>query len=954
MDSPRKVHPAGDEDSDESVCWEDLHDTIDFCRRQSMETSKVSMDSRNLSSSNNNMSVVSMGSASSVYRDADDDLRPTRSRIRTSYNTRAQMNQPSMDVNNLSRLGGASWENLGVEIERAKRESLTGEAIDEGEGDSASSADQEEGPWSCVACTFLNENPLHLVCGVCGTAKAARREIQPTPARLQSSGNITAQSYSKKPPAAAKPVSGPDRARTGDNSALVRETGSGHHIPRRQVSGKTLASHLHSASHSRGSARLKSTGDSSSSSHSTEVGKTPSGYCGVQDLGGISKPSFKSDAQDLDGNGHVTQSAKSSEMKLGNGETISGSSFRSTDSVNQQIVTTIENQLGGIQDELESSIRSNDNAQSYDDLRSSLLDLQYKVDDLKSSFKKEQVDDDHMHSVKPSDKVEVLRGSIKSIGKLEDLRDSQISSATAVEAEFGDSIRSLKETRHQSNNTFKGRRRPSTGSVDDASVTSGSSGKKMGRLSSQESDGGYAKASKSSLRGSKSSYRRSSVEFDVHVRDDDSYMSESIDQSFKSYSDDDDRTTRTMQTIKSLRVPEKEATIIYTDVQGSTALWEAVPLSMKKATDLHDSIIRKCYADHGGYEISTEGDSFNLAFQHPADAIGFALKAQLTLYRANWSEDILNHEDGNFNEKKAFRGFRVRMGMHHGPVQSSVHETTGRTIYRGEAVNIAKSIEKMSHGGQILTTVETWRAVSGMAEQHLGKPQVMDCGEHLLWDPKKNDKSQTSKSKAAPKMRYQSKRILQLVPKELSYDFFAARGGQEVKEGETPKRVCGRVFPPLLSHGQLSTSFLNAPFKKNRVAMVFVYTDKMELIFDNERKRNQKYLAKYIRKHLMQLSPPGYECQEDKGSWMIAFDRTENGIKFALELKETVIKSPKLRGDIDREKIFKIGIHWGPFLSMGPHTITGHADYFGPIGETNVGVEFFFILHDSSTPFLFS
>ena len=160
-----------------------------------------------------------------------------------------------------------------------------------------------------------------------------------------------------------------------------------------------------------------------------------------------------------------------------------------------------------------------------------------------------------------------------------------------------------------------------------------------------------------------------------------------------------------------------------------------------------------------------------------------------------------------------------------------------------------------------------------------------------------------------------------------------------MKEGETPERVCGRVFPPLLSHGQLSTSFLNAPFKKNRVAMVFVYTDKMELVFDNERKRNQKYLAKYIRKHLMQLSPPGYECQEDKGSWMIAFDRTENGIKVALELQHTVMKSPKLRGDIDREKIFKIGIHWGPFLSMGPHTITGHADYFGPIGETNVRIE---------------
>ena len=584
MESPRKVTPAGNEDSDESVCWEDLHGEIEFCRRQSMETSKVSMDSRNLSSSNNNnMSLLSMGSST---HDVDDDLKPTRGRIRTSFSNRAEKSQSAMDVNvnnNSSRFGGASWENLDVEIERAKQESLTAKEIEEGKGNSSSSAD-EEGPWSCVACTYLNENPLHLVCGVCGTAKAARPKIQPSPA----------QSH-----AAAKP----DRVRTRDNSALVRETGSRPHVSRRQVSGKTLSSYLYSATQACGSARLKSTGDISSSSNSTEDGKTPSD----QDMGGFSKPTFKSDAQALDDNSHVTQSAKSSEKKLRSSKRGAGGSFRSTDSVHQQIV----------------------------------------VEDLKSSFKKEQVDDDHiMYSLESSDKVEELRRSIQSIGKIEDLRASQTSSATAIEDEFGDSIRSLKEISHQPNIASKGRRRSSIGSVDDASVTSGSSGRKLGRLSSQGSDGGYAKASKSSLRGSTSSYRRSSVEFDVHVRDDDSFLSGSIDQSFRSYSDDDDRTTRTMQTIKSLRVPEKEATIIYTDVQGSTALWEAVPLSMKKATDLHDSIIRKCYADHGGYEISTEGDSFNLAFQHPADAIGFALKAQLALYKANWPEDILNHEDG--------------------------------------------------------------------------------------------------------------------------------------------------------------------------------------------------------------------------------------------------------------------------------------------------------------------
>ncbi len=394
-----------------------------------------------------------------------------------------------------------------------------------------------------------------------------------------------------------------------------------------------------------------------------------------------------------------------------------------------------------------------------------------------------------------------------------------------------------------------------------------------------------------------------------------------------------------INTAKKLLIPEGRVTIVYTDVQGSTSLWEADPYSMKKATDIHDSIIRKCYSEHGGYEISTEGDSFNLAFQHPADAIGFALRAQLLLHRARWPMALLHRPEMCENEKLKFRGFRVRMGMHHGPTTLRVHETTGRTIYQGEAVNVAKAIEKMCHGGQILTTVETWRSLSGMAEKFLGSPQVLDCGEHVLFDPKKIMKmngsgggtSSSTKRNAKTKQRVVSKRIVQLVPNSLSYDFFAARSWQE--ENHPPVRVCGRVFPPLLSHGQLSTSFFNAPYVGNRVAMVFVYTHKMDKVTDRERKKNYKILAQYVRSHLMRLYPPGYECQEQKGSWMLAFDRIENGIKFGLDLKEDVIKNSKLNGDINKEITFRIGIVWGPFLSMGPHTVSGHADYFGPIGE---------------------
>lgn len=59
------------------------------------------------------------------------------------------------------------------------------------------------------------------------------------------------------------------------------------------------------------------------------------------------------------------------------------------------------------------------------------------------------------------------------------------------------------------------------------------------------------------------------------------------------------------------------------------------------------------------------------------------------------------------------RGYRVWLGIHHGPTTRPVHEMTGRTVYSGEGVKIAKAVEGVCHGGQILCTTETWKAVEG-------------------------------------------------------------------------------------------------------------------------------------------------------------------------------------------------------------------------------------------------
>lgn len=857
----------------------------------------------------------------------------------------------------------AEWDDLGDEIASAMHNSLGIGAPPASTTTTGSSRknkkspmdDSDLPPWKCPACTYKNE-PLHLVCGVCGTAAVALTTSIASSSSTNGGGG-RAGSYLSQ----SQSHLSASYMSTNNNSTIFPSVTSNHngmhlHASQRYNNGSSdnLAGSIHNQDFRRSTMTLET--------------YNTNGYPPQIDPHNHRRMNTSSSSNNNNNNSNRRQYSDDN-MSNEDSEGIPSSSYNIQDQVDFQEQRRLS--------------RENDSSQSYYDnhhhhhhtnneyhpppppvrtsSRGEYSRGEYSRGEYRGSRRltyEEGGRDDYYNS-SSRDRGRNLR---RSTHTLEDDRPSRqhrgFSQSMQISSSSGLGGGSVASGRHHSRSRRRNdfydddslSDRRSRASRDEGHYHRSSKEHHFRKSTMMDMDydrgdrrGGGYRDDRERRSGSMSRYRGSGGGRNRY--DDYSDASESFgtkgritggqyydDGSIVSEMSDDEatfaeRTVRTMQTIKKMAIPSGEVTIIYTDVQGSTALWEADPMSMKKATDIHDSIIRRCYSDHGGYEITTEGDAFNLAFQHPADAIGFALKAQLALYRAKWPEGTLGHPDGCDNEKKKFRGFRVRFGMHHGPTTSTVHKTTGRTTYQGEAVEVAKAIEKMSHGGQILTTVETWRTVSGMAEQLLGSPQVMDCGEHLLWDPKKSD---LAKKKSSSK-KVLSKRIVQLVPNSLSYDFFAARGGQEVKEGETPQKVCGRVFPPLLSHGQLSTSFLNAPYIGNKVAMVFVYTDKMEAIADKERKKNYKILAKYVRSHLMRLSPPGYECQEDKGSWMLAFDRIDNGINFGLDLKENVMKNAKLLGEVDKSKVFRVGIHWGPFLSMGPHTVTGHADYFGPI-----------------------
>ena len=80
-----------------------------------------------------------------------------------------------------------------------------------------------------------------------------------------------------------------------------------------------------------------------------------------------------------------------------------------------------------------------------------------------------------------------------------------------------------------------------------------------------------------------------------------------------------------------VRAPSGTVTFLFTDVVGSTALWERDPGSMQAGLEHHDRLIRAAMEAHGGVVFATGGDGFAVAFARAADAVAAAIDAQVAL-----------------------------------------------------------------------------------------------------------------------------------------------------------------------------------------------------------------------------------------------------------------------------------------------------------------------------------
>ena len=154
-------------------------------------------------------------------------------------------------------------------------------------------------------------------------------------------------------------------------------------------------------------------------------------------------------------------------------------------------------------------------------------------------------------------------------------------------------------------------------------------------------------------------------------------------------------------------------TFLFTDIEGSTRLWEEEPERMHDALARHDAIARTSVADHRGTVVKTTGDGVHAVFADPLDALAAALRLQFALADPGATGGI---------------ALRVRCGLHAG-----VDSRRDNDFY-GNAVNRAARVMSAAHGGQILlshavATLVRDRLPARVSLQDLGTVRLRDLTE---------------------------------------------------------------------------------------------------------------------------------------------------------------------------------------------------------------------------------
>lgn len=170
-------------------------------------------------------------------------------------------------------------------------------------------------------------------------------------------------------------------------------------------------------------------------------------------------------------------------------------------------------------------------------------------------------------------------------------------------------------------------------------------------------------------------------------------------------------------------LPSGTLTFLFTDIEGSTKLWEQHPQAMRAALAQHDALLRETFAAHGGHVFKTVGDAFCVVFPTARASVAAAVEAQNGLQAASWDDTP---------------PLQVRIALHSG----AADERDGD--YFGPSLNRVARLMAAGHGGQTLLSTTTHELVrddlpGGISLRDLGEQRLRDLArpEHVyqLVDP---------------------------------------------------------------------------------------------------------------------------------------------------------------------------------------------------------------------------
>ncbi len=147
---------------------------------------------------------------------------------------------------------------------------------------------------------------------------------------------------------------------------------------------------------------------------------------------------------------------------------------------------------------------------------------------------------------------------------------------------------------------------------------------------------------------------------------------------------------------------------LFTDIEGSSRLWEENADTMAMALARHDTLLNDVFSGHGGHVFKMMGDSVCVAFSRDSAAVSAIIDAQRTILTEEW---------------ETAKPIRVRAAIHKGVAELRNGDYFGPTLNRTARILAA------GHGGQTL--------LSRAAKENLALPEgasLRDLGERRLRD----------------------------------------------------------------------------------------------------------------------------------------------------------------------------------------------------------------------------